>query len=207
MHPLISCLSPTKTEPSIVKNAIKCFNDQSYPNKELILVSDECNPYLKDLEKLVCDDIKLFTAPNGSVIGSLRNISVHHANGEYIATWDDDDISLKDRLVEQYVAILKSKKDACYLTHAIIKNTVDNTVGLSKRNFCIDCTMLARKDNFPLYDENASYPNIEDLPIRDYYSDRNQIVWVNKPHLYIYNIHGENTCDYRVQKRWIDIII
>ena len=98
MHPLISCLCPTKNGPSMVKRAIECFNSQTYPNKELILVTDERNIYLDVLESLAGGDIKLVKAPRGSVIGKLRNISVDNASGEYIATWDDDDISFENRL-------------------------------------------------------------------------------------------------------------
>ena len=110
MQPLISCLCLTKNDPSIVKEAINCFNNQTYLNKELILVTDEKNPHLEALETFVGGKIKLFKAPHGSVIGTLRNISLDNANGKYIATWDDDDISFNDRLTEQYNSIIKSGK-------------------------------------------------------------------------------------------------
>ena len=206
-NPLISCLCPTKNNPNMVKKAIDCFNNQTYPNKELILVTDERNPYLEILETFVSDNIKLFKAPHGSVIGKLRNISVDNANGDYIATWDDDDISFENRLAEQYEAIIQSGKEVCYLTNALVKDCTNNTVGLSKKGLCIDCTMLARKSTFPRYNDKASYPNVEDVPVKKHYLDRKQVVWLNKPHLYVYNIHGRNTCDYRIQKKWIDKVI
>ena len=207
MHPLISCLCPTKNGPSTVKKAIECFNSQTYPNKELILVTDERNIYLDTLESLAGGNIKLVKAPRGSVIGKLRNLSVDNANGDYIATWDDDDISFEDRLTEQYKAIIQSGKEVCYLTNTLIKDHIDNTVGLSRKGMCVDCTMLARKSSFPRYNDKASYPNVEDVPVKKHYLDKKQVVWLNKPHLYVYNIHGRNTCDYRIQKKWIDKII
>ena len=207
MQPLISCLCPTKNDPSMVKKAIECFNDQTYPNKELILVTDEKNPYLSFLNSVVSDNIKLVTAPHGSVIGKLRNISVDNANGEYIATWDDDDVSFKKRLEEQYNAIKKSGKEVCYLTNTIIKDNITNAVGLSKIGMCVDCTMLALKSTFPRYDSKASYPNVEDVPVKKHYIKNNQVQWLDKPHLYVYNIHGKNTCAYNIQKNWIDTII
>ena len=206
-NPLISCLCPTKNDPSMVKEAIECFNNQTYANKELILVTDEKNPYLEILETFVCDNIKLIKAPEGSVIGKLRNISVDNASGEYIATWDDDDISFEDRLTEQYNSIIKSNKEVCYLTNTLIKDKTNNTVGLSKKGLCVDCTMLALKKTFPRYNDEASYPNVEDVPVKKNYIKRRQITWLNKPHLYLYNIHGKNTCTYTIQKNWIDIII
>ena len=205
--PLISCLCPTKNEPEMVKRAISCFNNQTYPNKELILVSDEKNPYLEILETFVSDNIKLFKAPHGSGLGKLRNISLDNSNGEYIATWDDDDISFKDRLTEQYNSIVKSGKEVCYLTNTLLKNNVTSEIGLSRKGLCADCTMLAFKGTFPRYDDKAIWPIIEDLPIRKYYMKSNQVNWLNKPHLYLYNIHESNTCNYSAQKNWMDIII
>lgn len=205
--PLISCLCPTKNDPSMVEKAVECFNNQTYPNKELILVSDEKNPHLEILETFVSDNIKLFKAPHGSVMGKLRNISLDNSNGEYIATWDDDDISFKDRLTEQYNSIVQSGKEVCYLTNALLKNNITNEIGLSKKGLCADCTMLAFKGSFPRYDDEATWPVIEDLPIRKYYSKNNQVTWLNKPHLYLYNIHKSNTCNYSAQKNWMDIII
>tara|TARA_R110002167_G_scaffold166716_1_gene363819 strand:+ start:14 stop:655 length:642 start_codon:yes stop_codon:yes gene_type:complete len=206
-NPLISCLCPTKNDLSMVRTAIDCFNKQTYPNKELILVTDETNPFLEILETFVSDDIKLFKAPRGSVIGKLRNISVDNANGKYIATWDDDDISFNDRLTEQYNSIIKSGKEVCYLTNTLIKDNISNIVGLSRRGLCIDCTMFALKKTFPRYNDEASYPNVEDVPVKKHYIKKGQIIWLNKPHLYLYNIHEKNTCAYTIQKKWIDIII
>ena len=207
MDPLIAWLCPTKNGPSMVKRAIEGFNSQTYPNKERIVVTDEQNIYLDVLKSLAGGNIKLIKARKGSVIGKLRNISVDNANGDYIATWDDDDISFEDRLTEQYKAIIQSGKEVCYLTNALVKDCTNNTVGLSRKGLCIDCTMLARKSTFPRYNDKASYPNVEDVPIKKHYLDKKQIAWLNKPHLYVYNIHKENKCDYRIQRNWIDKII
>ena len=191
----------------MVEKAVECFNNQTYPNKELILVTDESNVYLEKLKTFVCDNIKLIEAPKGSVIGKLRNISVDNANGEYIATWDDDDISFKDRLAEQYKFIIESNKEVCYLTNTLIKDNIENVVALSKRGLCIDCTMLAFKKTFPRYNDEAKYPNVEDVPVKKHYIKKGQVAWLNKPHLYLYNIHQENSCAYIIQRNWIDIII
>ena len=222
-EPLISCLCPTKSDPETVKLAVQCFNDQSYPSKELILVTDEGNPHLEFLQTLVESNIKLFKAPSGSVLGFLRNMSVKNASGEYIATWDDDDVHQKHRLTEQYKAIKQSGKEACYLSNTIIKDKTTGTIGISKDLFAIDCTMLALKKTFVGYNDMAD-PNkigggVEDVPIRRSYlkqgskkwdlipSKESKLVYLQKPHLYVYNIHKHNTCDYRIQKSWIATII
>ena len=76
MRPLISCLCPTKNHPKVVIEAIIDFKQQSYANKELILVTDEKSEYIEFLKYFECENIKLFLAPHGSTIGALRNITM-----------------------------------------------------------------------------------------------------------------------------------
>ena len=207
MKALISCLCPTMNNPDIVKNAIDCFNDQTYVNKELILITDEKNPYLNALKMFVVDNIKLFIAPHGSTMGVLRNMSLDNANGEYIATWDDDDISSKHRIQTQYNALEESKKKVCYLEKVLVNDKVSNRKGISQPGRFIDPTMLALKSSFPRYNDEANYPIIEDLPIRKHYTKQNEVIFINKPNLYTYVIHENNTCEYGHLKTGIDITI
>ncbi len=207
MQPLISCLCPTRNKPEMVSVAVDCFNNQTYPNKELILVTDEKNPYIKDLKRFTKENIKLFTAPHGTQPSDLRNISVKHANGKYIATWDDDDVHHVRRLISQYETIIESGKEVCYLTNSIIKDNIGNVIALSKYGTCMDCTMLALKDDFPKYANPWKRNTCGDVLIRKHYTEKNEVVFLEKPHLYIYNIHENNTCHYYHQKNWIDITI
>ena len=98
MQPLISCLCPTRNNPSIVKKAIKAFEKQTYDNKELILVIDEGSKYEESVKSFTKENIKLFYAPKGITLGDIRNISVENASGKYIAQWDDDNNHCKNRL-------------------------------------------------------------------------------------------------------------
>ena len=205
MQPLISCLCPTKNHPKILKTAIDCFNNQTYENKELILVTDEKNPHLEILETFVGDNIKLFKAPHGSIMGTLRNISVKNANGEYIATWDDDDIHHKDRLTTQYRAIIRSNKQCCFLKRVLINDTVGKKKGISKIGRAIDASMLALKSEMPKYDISKSIA--EDVPIRNFFIKNEKIIIIDEPQLYIHNIHGDNTCEYIHMKTMIDVVI
>ena len=110
---LISCLCVTKNKPEFFSQAIDDFKKQTYTDKELVLVTDEKNPYLCDLQKYTCDNIRVVTAPHASPIGKLRAISVENAKGEYVATWDDDDTHHKDRLFAQHHYIKKRNAEAC----------------------------------------------------------------------------------------------
>ena len=204
--PLISCLCPTRNHPTIVKIAIECFKDQTYPNRELILVADEDSPYIEDLIKLTNDNIKLFYAPKGLPIGAIRNISVSHAEGEYIAQWDDDNIHHRDRLTLQYNSIKKNSKQACFLRRVLINDIIKGDKGISSVGRGTESTIVALKKELPRYDDKARIA--EDCHARRYFlqhSDKGVVI--DEPQLYIYNIHNNNTCEYRHLKSMMDTII
>lgn len=190
--PLISCLCVTKNTPDFFNKAIECFHNQTYDNKELILVTDEKNPYIEDLRLHVCDNVKLFTAPHGSTIGKLRALSVEKASGEYVATWDDDDIHHKDRLFAQHFYINRIVgAEACYLKRVLIHDMVTGDKGISKNTRGSCQTMVALKETLPKYDGRRKIR--EDMPIRKYHVDSNKAVIVNEPQLYVYRFHDSNT--------------
>ncbi|RXL88910.1 glycosyltransferase, partial [Citrobacter sp. AAK_AS5] len=54
--------------------------------------------------------------PGGAMtLGALRNQSVAQACGEYLALWDDDDLSAPHRLELQLSALLTLQAGACLL--------------------------------------------------------------------------------------------
>ena len=206
---LISCLWVTKNKPEFFSQAIDDFKKQTYTDKELVLVTDEKNPYLCDLQKYTCDNIRVVTAPHASPIGKLRAISVENAKGEYVATWDDDDTHHKDRLFAQHHYIKKRNAEACYLKRVLMHDMMTGEKGISKNtNGCCN-TMLALKETLPEY--NHSTRICEDMPIRAYHMENKKAVVVNEPQLYIYRLHNVNTVslergrDYH--RRLIDVVI
>ncbi|MGD9712907.1 MAG: glycosyltransferase, partial [Thermomicrobiales bacterium] len=97
--PLVSCILPTYGRPPshlhLVEEAVESFLRQDYPNKELVLLNDCPDQYL------VCDapGVRVFNHPQRfATLGEKRTAGISLALGEYIAPWDDDDISLPWRL-------------------------------------------------------------------------------------------------------------
>ena len=204
--PLISCLCPTKNKPSIVKDAIRCFNNQTYPNKELILVTNEENPHLQFLKDSVCDNIKLIYAPVATVLGELRNISVDNASGEYVAIWDDDDIHHNDRLELQYNALMRVKgKEACFLQKVLFHDLNSGDKGILKTWWGNEASMLALKSGMPRYNDTLAIA--EDTPVKVFFFTSGKGIMINEPQLYIYRFHGNNTCEQQHLRATIDTII
>tara|TARA_R110002153_G_scaffold246952_2_gene402911 strand:+ start:32 stop:2554 length:2523 start_codon:yes stop_codon:yes gene_type:complete len=205
MLPLISCLCPTKNKPSIVKDAIECFKNQTYANKELILVTDEENPYMSDIEGFVEENIKLVKAPRGTILGALRNISVDNARGEYIAIWDDDDICHNDRLQMQFNYLEGANKKACFLKRVLFHDITSGDKGILKEWWGNEASMLVLKSEMPRYNENLAIG--EDTPIKTALMKSGKGLILDQPQLYIYRFHGNNTCEQRHLKSRIDTII
>ena len=86
-EPLVSCVCVTYGRPILLGEAVKCFIDQTYPNKELIIVNDQEGVTLRFSEDR--DNIRVENVPTrfGS-LGEKRNYGMSLANGDYICIWD-----------------------------------------------------------------------------------------------------------------------
>jgi glycosyltransferase involved in cell wall biosynthesis len=199
--PLISCLMVTR---AINMNLIDCsiysYVTQTYKNKELVIVTD-CD--LENLDNLKCllskykdENIKLVYLNEKLIIGSLRNISIDNASGEYCIQWDDDDLYHNERIEKQYFAIISGDYDYCILKNFMMY--FYNTHLLS-----MNCWMDDDLEGMPpsiLFKKNIKfrYPPIEqgeDVAIFDT-PDLKYCILRYMPCLYIYTYHGHNSFDY-----------
>lgn len=84
--PLVSCIMPTiKARDEFRKEAVACFEAQTYPNRELVTVFDP------------------------GTVGAKRNMACSRARGEIICHWDDDDWSHPERIADQIERLLSSE--------------------------------------------------------------------------------------------------
>lgn len=103
MNPLISCVCPTFGKTKHLNEAVESFHKQEYDNKELIIFSN----YPKMDVVYDHPQVKVINYKEDIVsIGACRNEANKYATGDYICTWDDDDISLPNRLKTQLHGLL-----------------------------------------------------------------------------------------------------
>lgn len=99
-----------------IGDAVQSFINQSYSNKELIII--HCNDYYFDeyLKNVygILKDVRIIKR-NPESLGAMRNAAVVSARGELIATWDDDDISHPRRLESQIREMVYRGKKFSYL--------------------------------------------------------------------------------------------
>lgn len=94
--PLVSCLCLTYARPAHLREAVWCFLQQDWPNKELVIINDHPEPLY--LERLY-PGVHLHNLPHRlSSLGAKRNYSAEIAQGDYLLTWDDDDLVLPWRI-------------------------------------------------------------------------------------------------------------
>lgn len=203
--PLISCLCITKNEPKLLKLSIECFKQQIYPNKELIVLYENNNPFIDDIKKLYPDDdIKFFEVESNpkKTLGELRNMSIELSNGDYISQWDDDDWHSPVRLWEQFYYMKKNNKNGSILKKWLVYDERNDLLYERERTDLIgwEGSLLFKKSEIKSFYENLAkgedtgfVKNIE-----------SQIQPIYYPELYIYRVHYNNTWDYNKLK--IDII-
>lgn len=86
---LISCLMATHGRHARVREALGCFLAQDDPACELVILNNHPVP-------LICDQprVRVHNEPGYPTLGHCRNRLLELARGEFVRTWDDDDLYL-----------------------------------------------------------------------------------------------------------------
>jgi glycosyltransferase involved in cell wall biosynthesis len=208
MLPKISCLTVTGRRLLLLKQSIRCFLDQTYPNKELVIVTDTdqkyktaINDYVKQLN---APQIRLVFLEGKYNLGTLRNHAIDAARGELIMQWDDDDLYHPLRMQLQYECLIKEKAPACLLSDHL------SFFGAGREMFWVDWvphyqnspmpevfpgSILAIKDARFRYPESGQYSTQgEDTVFLAQYIDSGKIARLSgQGYIYVYRYHGNNT--------------
>jgi glycosyltransferase involved in cell wall biosynthesis len=193
--PLVSCLCVTKNELPILTKAIDCFNAQTYPNKELIILKQNHDPVvIQALQNLNASNIFFIDATNLQelTLGELRNLSIEKSNGEFFCVWDDDDWYHADRLRIQVDAAITSQHPVTALTNELVFDKSSNRVFFSLIRLW-ENSILCRRS---LFDDGIRYPPLprgEDAHFLKQLLSKSRVFPVISANLYIYVFHGGNT--------------
>ena len=120
-YPRVSCLMVTANRRDLAKRAVICFMNQSYPNKELVIIDDGEQDYTPILQEIPPQDVLYIKLEKkqDAVLGTLRNVALDKARGDYLIQWDDDDWYHPERIRIQAEVLMKGY-DACCLSASLM---------------------------------------------------------------------------------------
>ncbi len=197
-QPLISCLMVTANRADIARVAIECFKEQTWLNRELVIIDDGEEDYSDLIASFDCADvvryIKLQPANPRLSLGELRNLSIEEARGEWCVQWDDDEWYHPERLAIQLNAAVQADVGASALKWTLMHVKDDSDQSLTFRGdsgIATPGTLMFRKGD-------ERYPHLarneDGIFLRDVKDNHGLVVLdENYSHLFIRVFHGSNT--------------
>ncbi|WP_322757775.1 glycosyltransferase [Synechococcus sp. CBW1107] len=109
---MISVTIPTKERPRHLINIIRCFQSQTWPNKELLIL-DDSRERCAEAEAIAQSDSRIcyIHQHHRDSIGTKRKRLCAAAKGEYIAHFDDDDYYAPDYLETMLNSLVAGRYD------------------------------------------------------------------------------------------------
>jgi glycosyltransferase involved in cell wall biosynthesis len=198
--PLISCIMPTHNRRAFIGLALACFDAQTYPSRELVVIDDGSDPVGDLLEGR--PGVRYARISTRITLGAKRNLACEIAQGDLIAHWDDDDWYNPRRLSEQIAPLLAQQ---CDITGLVTTHVLEMPFArfwtlsgdLHHRMFMGDVvggTLMFAKS---LLRQGIRYPEMnlaEDAAlIRQFTQRRKRVQRIPDPGLFVYVRHGHNT--------------
>ncbi|MEM9598061.1 MAG: glycosyltransferase [Acidobacteriota bacterium] len=205
--PLISCLMVTHDRIRLARRAIDSFAAQTWPERELVIVTDGPNyarrALARHVESLGLGNVRIVVPEAGLTLGALRNRSMDAARGELLCQWDDDDWSHPDRLARQAQRLLDAGADACFLTEHLQFFEDSRQIawldwrGAARGSPLHPGTGLMRRLDGLRYPESGPHSRRgEDSTLLDLLMERHSVVTLDGAgELFLYTFHGRNTFD------------
>jgi teichuronic acid biosynthesis glycosyltransferase TuaG len=111
-QPLVSVIVPTHERLPYLMETVQAILAQSYPALELLIVADGHDQDVADFVSGLQDlRAKYLACSPGGRPAIPRNFGIRHAQGEYIAFCDDDDLWHRDKIQKQIALMLQERLD------------------------------------------------------------------------------------------------
>jgi glycosyltransferase involved in cell wall biosynthesis len=211
--PKISCLLVTAAGRfDYFRRSVRCYLDQTYPNRELVVVNEGPKEYQRQIAEHLSgrDDVRLIFLEGKYTLGSLRNISIALCHGELFVQWDDDDFNMPERMAVQYAYLKKHPKArACYLTDQLHYYFTTKRLywndwsafhsGDRKEYSLIPGTIMAHKNGiaarYPCSGHHCSAGE-DSILAQNLLKDEDSVLLLKgHGHLHVYTYHGKNVWD------------
>lgn len=206
---MISCLMVTKYDIGTFSKAIRSYVNQTWQEKELVVVFEKTQPYSSEKTKIANSiGAKIILAEEGLKIGDLRNIAMDNATGDIVLQWDDDEINHPSRIKIQAEKLLSEDAYACFLEDRVHHYQKEKSLYIENGaySFCLNghikqhcpgTLMMLNNKEFRYSSRNWG----DDIEIMKNIAKQKKITTVKSMAcLYVYSYHGENTTSYQSHK-------
>lgn len=136
----VSVIIATYHRDETLNKAIQSVIDQTYPDVEIVVVSDNADSQWNEIVRSIVNDFKNITyIENEQNRGSAetRNIGIRAAKGDYITFLDDDDVYLPDRISHQLIPMVDNNADYC-ITDLLLFDENDKQIDKRIRSYTIN---------------------------------------------------------------------
>ena len=203
LHPFVSTDSNfLKARRKFITSSIAQWNAQRYNNLEYVIVYHVNDNVTAAIVRGVAAKvkgptrrIKHVTVSNVNMaLGEVRNVAIEAAIGEYVATWDDDNVIHPLRIASQVLALQCSGKKAVMLDSTIEHWTekAGNRTFLSSRKAKVQTVLAERTLMKNCYTNNKRRGEDTDCVRFLTSASPRVVVLLHAPWLYVYVRHENN---------------
>lgn len=181
----------------LLDRAVRCFRQQTYRNKELVIAYSDDNlataNYVKNVGGFPVVSV-VFPASQNLTLGEKRNLAIEKSNGIYFCVWDDDDFFGRSRIAFQVRRLRETSCRSIVLTRVLIYDSLQGDAYLSAERWAWEQTLLCEKSvtqNPQL--RYAPLERAEDSEFIFNLREHNLLTSFKNSALYVYVYHGGNT--------------
>lgn len=200
--PKVSCVLLTFNRFEQFCKSFQCFCDQTYPHKELFILSHGTNEYRNAVRGHVAlsgrNDVNVLYPSSRLPLGALRNIAIEACSGDVVCQWDDDDFSAPGRIAAQLSAMQLFAADASILLDNLHLFYDSRQVfwcdwRRSRQDLGLPGSLMVDRRKVLAYRPELSSNEDSQLLIDLCRNGRRLALVGGMAHLYIYTYHGSNT--------------
>jgi len=196
---LVSCLMVTMASRwrDGVPVGAQGYQAQRHEPRELILVTADPHPrMLAWAERLSSVTVVQHLDP-AATVGALRQMALDSAAGDFVATWDDDDVNAPDRLAVQLEAFEAiPDAEACMLTRLRVRDEVGGRPDFISPRMAWPQTLVGRRESMPAYEDTSRGED-------SIFCQRlNRVVLLDRPDLYTYRVHPGSSTAVKMAPTW-----
>jgi len=181
----------------LLDRAIRCFRQQTYRNKELVIAYSDNNrataDYVKHLHGFPVV-VVVFPAARNLTLGEKRNLAIENSNGFYFCVWDDDDFFSRSRIKRQVQYLQATSFKSVVLRRVLVFDSLQEEAYLSAERWAWEQTLLCEKS--VMTDPELRYASLdraEDSAFIFNLREKHLLTSFKSSALYVYVYHGRNT--------------